>query len=312
MDIFSRAKSINANICLPEAHWDSRVAKACEILTHDDLCHITVFGEAKDWPQNDNITVIDIENYEKYDELVDIFFNLRKYKIASKETARLLLKQPVIFATMLLYIGVVDGVVCGATMSTADSLRPALQIIKARQNTKVCATMLMRKDKDYLFSDPAINIDLTAEELADVAIANADFMTNVLGQTPAVAMLSYSTLGSGKGGQAQKIRLATDIVREKRPSLNVVGEVQVDAILDKSVGQRKGLADFEPNILIFPNLECGNIGYKLVQYLAGYEAIGPICLNFRKPVNDLSRGCSVEDIVNTVLITKLQTKGEKL
>lgn len=315
MNIKTKAKLINANIVIPEANIDDRIYTACKFLARNNWSKITVLGKPGDFDdffvKNKNVTVINIENYAKITEMTKALYERRKDKLQSLEEAAELLKNPIYFATMLLYSGACDGMVCGANYSTADSLRPALQIIKGIENKMITSSILMVKNKKvFVFADCALNIEPDEELLSEIAIASADFFKNTLNKEPSIAMLSYSTDGSGKGENPQKIKAATEIIKQKRNDLRVCGEVQVDAALDKKVAKRKGIEFTNANVLIFPDLNSGNIGYKLVKHFGRYMTIGPICHNFNKPVNDLSRGCTIADILSTVLITKLQTKKE--
>jgi phosphate acetyltransferase len=234
---------------------------------------------------------------------------MRKAKGLTLEEAKKLIQQPIYFAMMLVKNGLADGVVAGAKYSTADVLRPALQIIKTKPDKKiVTGGMLMLKDNEnpLFFGDVSLVENPTSEQLAEIALGNAEFMQKVLNVEPKVAMLSYSTKGSAKHEMVDKVRVATELAKNR--GFMVDGEMQVDSALDLATAQKKGVnseVGGNANVLVFPDLNAGNIGYKLVARLGGYDAIGPIMLNFNKPVNDLSRGCTVDEIVNTVVITKL-------
>lgn len=315
MNIKTKAKQIDVNIVIPEANIDQRIYTACKYLARRNWSKITVLGKPGDFDdffvKNKNVNIIDIENYDKIDKLTKALYERRKDKLQSLQEAAELLKNPIYFATMLVYYGVCDGMVCGANYSTADSLRPALQIIKGKENKMITSSMLMMKNnKMFVFADCALNIQPDAELLSEIAIASADFCKNTLNREPCIAMLSYSTIGSGKGDNPQLIKAATELIKQKRSDLKVYGEVQADAALDAKVAKRKGIELSNANVLIFPDLNSGNIGYKLVKHFGKFLTIGPICHNFNKPVNDLSRGCTIVDILSTVLITKLQTKKE--
>ena len=210
---------------------------------------------------------------------------------------------------MLLKNDMADGVVAGAKYSTADVLRPGLQIIKTKPGKKVVTggmLMLKEGERPLFFGDVSLIEDPTSEQLAEIADANADFMKKVLDVEPKVAMLSYSTNGSASHAMVDKVRKATELAQNR--GFLVDGEMQVDSALDIATAKKKGITSEvggNANVLVFPDLNAGNIGYKLVARLGGYIAVGPIMLNFNKPINDLSRGCTVDEIINTVLITKL-------
>lgn len=313
-EIVKKAKNIDATIVLPEANLDERVKQAAEIILKKKLSKIIVFGKIDDYSSifnNENCQIIDIENYEKLDELASELFELRKAKGMTEEDAKNIIKKPEYFAMMLLKKGLADGVVAGAKFSTADTLRPALQIIKTKPNKKiVTGNMLMVKNgfRPLVYGDVSLIEKPDSETLSEIAISNAEFMQKVVGQTPKVAMLSYSTKGSAKGEMIDLVTIATQLAKQKSNYI-IDGEMQADTCFDETVAKRKGINGElagQANVLIFPDLNAGNIAYKLTQRLGGFSAIGPIMLNFNKPVNDLSRGCSVDEIVNTVCITKLQ------
>ena len=254
--------------------------------------------------------IIDIEKYVKLEEFATQLYEMRKAKGLTEIEAKELVKQPTYFAMMLLKNNIADGVVAGAKYSTADVLRPGLQIIKTKPDKKVVTggmLMLKKGCRPLFFGDVSLIQQPTSEELADIAVASAEFMEKVVKVEPQVAMLSFSTKGSAKHEMVDKVRIATEIAKSKS-DYAIDGEMQADSALDLATSQKKGIASSvggNANVLIFPDLDAGNIGYKLVARLAGYEAIGPIMLNFKKPINDLSRGCTIQEIVNTVIITKL-------
>lgn len=315
-EIIKKTKSINATIVLPEAHLDERVKAAAEIILKKKLSKIIVFGKEIDYPsifKSENCQIIDMQTYEKLDELTSSLFELRKAKGMTEEDAKTYIQNPAYFAMMLLKNGLADGVVAGAKFSTADTLRPALQIIKTKPNKKVVTgNMLMVKKgfRPLVFGDVSLIEKPDSETLSEIAISNAEFMEKVVGVEPKIAMLSYSTKGSAKGEMIDLVTTATNLAKQKS-NYKIDGEMQADTCFDEVVAKRKGIAGElagKANVLIFPDLNAGNIGYKLTQRLGGFSAIGPIMLNFNKPVNDLSRGCSVDEIVNTVCITKLQVE----
>ena len=311
--IRERAKNKHSKIILPEANLDERVKYACLQILKDDLSKIIVFGEREEFPEeirnNPNCEIIDIKKSEFKEDYTNQLYELRKAKGLSLEDAKKLIEVPTYFAMMLLKNNIADGVVAGAKYSTADVLRPALQIIKTKPGKSVVTGgMLMLKENEnpLFFGDVSLIKNPTSEELSEIALANAEFMEKVLGVEPKVAMLRYSTKGSAKSEMVDKVRIATELAQNK--GYLVDGEMQVDSALDLATAKKKGIESEvggNANVLVFPDLNAGNIGYKLVARLGGYQAIGPIMLNFNKPINDLSRGCTVEEIVNTVLITKL-------
>lgn len=311
----NQAKKINATIILPEANADNRVYEACKIILKQKLAKIIVLGKAEQFDKsfkNKNCQIIDIDSYNKTD-FSNQLFELRQHKGMTRQKATELVKKPLYFAMMLLKNNLADGLVAGACNTTADVLLPALQIIKAKQNKSVVtgSTLMIKNGcKPLMFGDVSLIENPTSDQLAEIAISNAEFMQNVMRLTPKVALLSYSTKGSAKNEMVTKVADAVKIANEKSNFL-IDGEMQGDSALDKSTAYQKGVKSAvggEANVLIFPDLNAGNIAYKLTSRLAGYTAIGPIMLNFNKPVNDLSRGSTVEEIVNTVVITKLLTQ----
>ena len=299
---------------LPEANQDARVKLACETILKEKLSNIIVFGKEEEFSsifQNNSLCkIIDIEKDENFDNFATQLYEMRKSKGLTQDEAKELVKKPTYFAMLLLKNDMADGVVAGAKYSTADVLRPGLQIIKTKPGKKVVTGgMLMIKKgcKPLFFGDVSLIQQPTSEELAEIAIASADFMKKVVGEEPQVAMLSFSTKGSAKHEMVDKVQQATEIAKSKS-EYAIDGEMQADSALDLATSQKKGITSSvggNANVLIFPDLDAGNIGYKLVARLGGYDAIGPIMLNFNKPINDLSRGCTVQEIINTVIITKL-------
>lgn len=312
-EIRTKAKKIKGKIVLPEANIDSRVYNACKYILENGLSDIIVFGQEKDYDRafkNPHCEIIDINSYPKIDEFAVRLYELRKHKGMTLESARDLVRQADYFSMLLVVAGQADGVVAGSTWSTADTLRPALQVIKTKKDKPiVTGIMLMTRDdaRPLVFGDVSLVENPTAENLSDIAISSAEFMERVVGVEPKVAMLSYSTKGSAKSEMVDKVRVATELANEKS-HYAIDGEMQVDSALDIATAKKKGVTSSvggNANVLIFPDLNAGNIGYKLVARLGGYKAIGPIMLNFNKPVNDLSRGCTIDEIVDTVCMTKL-------
>lgn len=321
--IRSRSKANLKRIVLPEGE-DKRVIEAASIILKDGLAVPVILGDktkimdlaAKENIDIANLEIIQPENSPNLEKYADAFYELRKSKGITKEQATQTVKNSLYYATMMLKLGDVDGFVGGAVNSTGDTLRPGLQIVKTAPGIKTVSGAFIMivpncnyGDGTFIFADCAINIDPDANQLADIAIASAETCKSILDVEPRVAMLSFSTKGSAKHEKADKVVEATKIIQQQRKDLIIEGELQVDAALDATVRKLKApdsaLKD-SANVLVFPDINAGNIGYKLTQRLAKAEAIGPICQGFAKPISDLSRGCSVEDIVNVVCLTALQ------
>lgn len=313
-EIRENAKKINATIILPEANLDARVKEAAEYILENKISNLIIFGKKSDFStkitEDSNCKIIDIETYENLTSFASQLYELRKHKGLTQEQAQELVKNPAYFAMMMLKNNLADGVVAGAKFTTADTLRPALQIIKTKPGKKsVVGSMIMTKEneKPLLFADVSLIEKPDSETLAEIAISSAEFIEKVLHIEPKVAMLSYSTKGSAKSEMVELVQQAAELAKQSKYLID--GEMQVDSALDFSTATKKGVTSQvggNANVLVFPDLNAGNIGYKLVARLGGYTAIGPIMLNFNKPVNDLSRGCTVQEIVDTICITKLQ------
>ncbi|MFO7735187.1 MAG: phosphate acetyltransferase [bacterium] len=319
-----KASKAGKTVVLPEGN-DSRTLKAAAILKKEKITDVILLGDEKEVHKTaenagadiSGITVIDPKNSEKIEVYAEIFHELRKHKNISKEEAIKTVKDEIYFATMMVHTGDADGLVAGAVHSTGDTIRPSLQIIKTSPGIKTVSStfVMIVPDCDmgeqglFFFSDCAITPDPDAETLAEIAISTAKTAKALAGIEARVAMLSFSTNGSSAHPFAKKVKEATDIVRKKSPELSVDGEMQADTAIVPSVAEKKypeSEIAGKANILIFPDLQSGNIAYKLVQRLAGAKAVGPFLQGIAKPVNDLSRGCSVEDIVNTTAITAVQ------
>lgn len=307
----------NIKIVLPEGS-DPRIVGAAARLKNDKILVPIILGKKEDVEavatkggfDIGGIEIIDPNNYDGFDEMVKAFVERRKGKV-NEEDARKILLDENYFGTMLTYLGKVDGMVSGAIHSTGDTVRPALQIVKTKPGVSRTsgAFVMIKRDTRYLFSDCAINIELDAEGLAGVAVESAK-TAKIFGIDPKVAMLSFSTKGSAKHDLATKVEEATKMAKELAPELPIEGEIQFDAAIVPSVGQQKApgseVAGYA-NVFVFPSLEAGNIGYKIAQRLGGFEALGPILQGLNKPITDLSRGCSEEDVYKLSIITACQS-----
>ena len=325
--IKEKAKKEIKTIVLPEAE-DLRTLKAVEIINKEGFAKVVLIGKTDDVrkvaSENNvdigNILIINPEESEKKEEYANKLYELRKEKGMNLEEANSLILSPIYFGMMMLKLDEADGLVSGACHSTADTLRPALQIIKTKPGTKLVSSFCVLDvpncefgEKGLLFfADCGLNQNPNSEELAQIAISTAKSFEMLVGSSPKVAMLSYSTMGSAKAEEVTKVQEATKIAREQEPELMLDGEMQLDAALVPSIAKTKAPDSNvagKANILIFPELEAGNIGYKLTERLAKAEAYGPICQGIAKPVNDLSRGCKAEDIVGAVAITAVQAQN---
>ncbi len=320
--IKKRAAEKNCTLILPES-YDKRVAQAAIEITRQHLAKVVLLSDGTNpLPDQDRIEAasISILNYRhdgRHEAYVQRLYELRKSKGLSKEQAAKLLEDPLYYGAMLVEDGSVDGMVAGACHSTGDTLRPALQIVKTAPGIKtVSAYFLMAvpdctygSDGVFLFADSGLVEYPDEEQLADIAVASARSFEQLTGEEPVVAMLSYSTKGSARNLRLSPVIAANERVKERYPNLKIDGELQLDAAIDESVAEMKcrgSRVAGKANVLIFPDLNSGNIGYKLVQRLAKAEAYGPVTQGLKRPVNDLSRGCSVQDIVGVAAITCLQ------
>ena len=321
-----KAKKNIKTIVLPEA-TDQRVLEATNIILKEGFANVILVGDEKEIINiaNENgfdvskATIINPNESSKYEEYVEAFYELRKLKGVDINKAKEMMKDPVYFGMMMVKMGDCDGFVSGAIHSTSDTLRPALQILKTAPNTKLVSAFFLMvvpnceygENGTFVFSDCGLNPNPNAEELSEIAISSAKSFEQLVGKTPRVAMLSFSTYGSAKSESTEKVTQATQLVKEKMPKLLVDGELQLDAAIIPEVANSKAPGSKvagNANTLIFPNLDAGNIGYKLTQRLAKAEAYGPLCQGIAKPVNDLSRGCSAQDIVGVVAITAVQAQ----
>ena len=318
------AKDIK-RIVLPESS-DVRVLEAARKIADEGFAKVILIGNRENLKtvsdiDISDIEVIDPENSEKFEEYVQAFYELRKAKGMTEEKARETMKDNIYYGTMMIKQGDADGLVAGSVCSTADTLRPSLQIIKTAPGVKLVSSFFIMQvpncelgeDGMFLFSDCGLNTNPNAEELSEIAISSANTWKQLIGTEPRVSMLSYSSLGSAPLTEMTgKVIEATKLVKEKVPDLAVDGELQLDASIVPSVGAKKAPESKvagKANILIFPDLNAGNIGYKLVERLANAEAYGPVTQGIARPVNDLSRGCKADDIVGVVAITAVQAQN---
>ena len=327
-EIKNRAKQDIKTIVLPEAE-DIRVLQATEQVLKEGYAKIILIGnrqaiEKKAETNKVDITgadIVDPSNSEKYDEYVNLLYELRKHKGMTIEKAKDLVKDSVYYGMLMVKDekSQADGLVSGAIHSTSDTLRPALQILKTAPDTKLVSAFFVMvvpnceqgENGTFIFGDCGLNENPDDEALSEIAISSSKSFKQLVGKEPKVAMLSYSTYGSAKSELTEKVISATKKVKEKVPELLVDGELQLDAAIIPEIAQMKAPGSSiqgEANVLIFPDLNAGNIGYKLVQRLGKAEAYGPLCQGIAKPVNDLSRGCSSQDIAGVVAITAVQAQ----
>lgn len=327
-EIKARAKEEIKTIILPEAE-DKRVLEAASKVTKEGFAKVILLGDAtkikEDCKSNeidlDGVDIINPLTSEKKEEYKQKLYELRKNKGMTPEQAEVLLKEPIYFGMMMLKDenSNADGLVSGAAHSTANTLRPALQILKTKPGTKLVSAFFIMcvpnceygENGTFIFGDSGLNQNPTADELSEIAISSSKSFEQLVQKEAKVAMLSYSTKGSAKSELTEKVIEATKLVKEKESTLMVDGELQVDSAIVPEIAASKAPDSplkGEANVLIFPDLDAGNIGYKLVQRLAKAEAYGPLCQGIAKPVNDLSRGCSADDIVGVVAITAVQAQ----
>jgi phosphate acetyltransferase len=309
-----------------------RTLKAADIILREGIADLIILGNneeiaylAKQWNLNlEKANIINPSTSSKLEEYVQTFMELRKEKGITYEEAKKIISDPIYYGPMMIYKGDADGEVSGAEHTTADTVRPALQIVKTSPGISVVSggMIVITQPKHlghngmFVFADVAITPNPTAKQLAEIAISSAQTAKSILGvDVPKVAMLSFSTKGSAKHELADKVIEAVNIAKQMRPDLNIDGELQADAALIESIGQKKSPGSSvagHANVLVFPDLQSGNIGYKLVERLGGAQAIGPVLQGLGAPINDLSRGCSVDDIVQLVAITVKQCINKKL
>ncbi len=329
-NIKQNARQNKQRIVLPEGH-EERTLRAADAVIKEDLAHIIILGNRDDVMRNakdlalknlERAVIIDPKTSEKRDAYADLMVELRKSKGLTKNEALELLSNPLYYSTVMIKNGDADGEVAGADNATGDVLRPAFQFVKTLPGITVVsgAFLMFMKDKEFgddglmVFADCAVHPNPSDKELAEIAVATAATTRAIALMEPRIAMLSFSTKGSAQHELVDKVVKATEIAKTMNPTLKIDGELQADAAIIASVGLKKAPGSEiagKANVLIFPSLESGNIAYKLVQRLAHAEAIGPVLQGMAAPINDLSRGCSVNDIVDLIAITANQAIGNK-
>jgi len=322
------AKRHNKRIVLPEG-TEERTLKAADAVIAEGIARITLLGdpteimalaESLGLKNIGKATIINPVSHPNKDKYIDLMVELRKSKGLTREEASRLIEDPLYLGVMMIKNGDVDGEVAGARNTTGDVLRPAFQIVKTAPGISVVsgAFIMILKDKEFgadgviVFADGAVHPDPTDKELAEIAVCTARTTKTLLGVEPKVALLSFSTMGSARHEMVDKVVNATRMAKEMAPEFMFEGELQADAALIEAIGQKKAPGSKiagKANVLIFPNLECGNIAYKLVERLAHAQAIGPVLQGMAAPINDLSRGCSVSDIINVIAIAANQAAG---
>ncbi|MGC8804281.1 MAG: phosphate acetyltransferase [Bacteroidales bacterium] len=326
--IIENAKKHGKKIVLPEA-TEERTLKAADIVLQEGIAQIILIGDPveihklakeKSLKNIEKATIVNPKFHDKKEVYIDLMVELRKNKGLTRDEANQLIENPLYLATLMIKNGDADGEVAGAMNATGDVLRPAFQYVKTKPGISVVsgAFIMLLKDKEFghegimIFADCAVHPNPTDKELAEIAVTTAHTTRAIVGIEPKIAMLSFSTKGSARHEMCDKVIRATQIAQSMDPPLQIDGELQADAAIIPSIGKSKApqsaIAGYA-NVLIFPNLEAGNIAYKLVQRLAHAEAVGPVLQGMAAPINDLSRGCSVSDIVNLIAITANQAAG---
>ncbi|GAB4289568.1 MAG: phosphate acetyltransferase [Ignavibacteriaceae bacterium] len=317
--IREKAVQKKRTIILPESH-DERVLRAAEVLQQDNIASIITIGN-EDRIRDDakrlgvslnGVRIVNPENSDKLSDFANIYFNLRKHKGITINQARETMYRDIFFAAMMVREGMADGSVAGSTASTADVMKAGIQCVGMAEGVSIVSSffLMIFPDKVYSFADCAVVPDPDPVQLSDIAISTADNHRKLTGEEPFIAMLSFSTKGSAEHELIDKVRQATQLVKNKRADLNVDGELQFDAAVIESIGRKKAPGSKvagKANVLIFPDLNSGNIGYKIAQRLGGAEAVGPMVQGLNNPFFDLSRGCSVQDIINTASIAVLMS-----
>lgn len=325
-NIISRASALCKHVVLPEGE-DSRVVQAAADVVRQGIAKVTLLGNPEEIKKNNptvdltGVNIIDPATSPKRAEYANLLYELRKAKGMTVEDAEKLAVDCTYYGVLMLKAGDVDGLVSGACHSTANTLRPGLQIVKTAPGVPLVSSYFLMiapecgnqycEDGCYIYSDCGLEQNPDADKLAYIAVASAKSAVSIAQLEPKVAMLSHSTKGSAKHADVDKVLAALAKVKEIAPELNVDGELQLDAAIVPSVAASKAPGSAvagHANVLVFPDLDAGNIGYKLTERLGGFTAVGPLCQGFAKPINDLSRGCKAEDIVLAVAITALQTQ----
>ncbi|MBI9071620.1 MAG: phosphate acetyltransferase [Melioribacteraceae bacterium] len=315
--IKKNASARKKTIVLPESH-DERVLKAAEILVKENIASVITIGNEEKIRETavelnvdlQGVRIYDPEKSDKLSDFANIFYNMRKHKGLTIEEAREIMKKDLFFGAMMVKEGMADGFVAGSTASTGDVLRAAIQCVGMPEGCSIVSSffLMIFPEQVFSFADCAVVPNPDAQQLADIAISTADNHKKLTGEEPYVAMLSFSSKGSAKHELVDKVIEATTIAKTKRPDLKIDGELQFDAAIIESIGKKK-CPDSDvagrANVLVFPDLQAGNIGYKIAQRLGNAEAVGPVVQGLKKPLFDLSRGCSVNDIVNTSAISAL-------
>lgn len=324
--IKERARQEIKTIVLPEA-TDVRILEAAEMVKNEGYAKVILVGNEEEVRQMakqkgieiGDTKIVDPAKSEKINEYANTLYELRKAKGMTEEQAHQLVLDPVYYGMLMVKLNEADGLVSGAAHSTSDTLRPALQILKTAPGTKLVSAFFVMVVPDceygangtFVFADSGLNEEPDSEALSEIAISSSKSFEQLVGQQAKVAMLSYSTYGSAHSASTEKVIEATKLVKEKEPELLVDGELQLDAAIIPEVAASKAKGSVvagNANVLVFPDLGAGNIGYKLVQRLAKAEAYGPLCQGIAKPVNDLSRGCSAKDVAGVVAITAVQAQ----
>ncbi|KPK86375.1 MAG: phosphotransacetylase [Bacteroides sp. SM23_62_1] len=323
--IREQAKAINQRIVLPEG-TEERTIQAADQVINEGIARIILLGSREDIMKEakkhnlkhiEQASIVDPNQHDKIDHYIHMMVELRKHKGLTRDEASQLIRDPLYLGTLMIKNGDADGEVAGARNATGDVLRPGFQYVKTLPGITVVsgAFIMIMKDKEFgndgimIFADCAVHPDPTESELAEIAVATAKTTKAIAGFEPRIAMLSFSTKGSAKHEMVDKVINATRIAKEMAPDLKIDGELQADAAIIESIGRNKAPGSEiagNANVLIFPSLDTGNIAYKLVQRLAYAEAVGPVLQGMAAPINDLSRGCSVSDIVNLIAITANQ------
>ncbi len=321
--LYEKARAFKTRILLPESE-DERILRAADNVLRRKLCEITLLGNPKNIKRRCSLlgldlskaNIVDPNSWNRMDEFVDTFYHLRKHKGIIKQIAREMMNHTNYFATMMLYMGYVDGIVSGATHTTRETIKPAFEIIKTKENVKLISSVffMLLDDRVLVYGDCAVNPDPNAQELAHIAVSSAK-TAQTFCIKPRVAMLSYSSGDSGMGADVDKVRKATHLAKKLAPDIPIEGPMQYDAAIDPNVAAKKmpkSKVAGHASVFIFPDLNTGNNTYKAVQRSANAIAIGPILQGIKKPVNDLSRGAKLDDIIHTIAITAIQAAQTKV